>query len=166
MLKQGAEAWKVPGSDSSRRAGRQICNSPVGLFVCLFFSPVQVAPKQFWWRRARVGWRGGVSWTLVPETGESMVWTSLTFFYILQPLPHLPPNHCSGNPRQHILNSNTHCQGYLSCAGSSPNNGSSKNNTICLVLSNFVWWNSMKTYTELRNFMPEMQTFFRNCCLS
>lgn len=55
------------------------------------------------------------------ETEEAMVWPSLTFFYIPQPLPHLPPIHCSGNPRQHILNSNTDCQGYLTCVGSSQN---------------------------------------------
>lgn len=163
MLKQGAEAWKVPGSDSSRRGGGKCATH---LWVCLFFTCAS-CPKAILVEEGEGGLEG---WGLLDsgsrETGESMVWTSLTFFYIPQPLPHLPPNHCSGNPRQHIFNSNTHCQGYLSCAGSSPNNGSSKNNTICLVLSNFVWWNSMKTYTELWNFMPEMQTFFRNCCLS
>lgn len=86
-----------------------------------------------WWRGGRVG-----PTKLLCQGDRRM--HGLAKPYILlytSALPHLPPNHCSGNPRQHILNSNTDCQGYLTCAGSSPNNGSSKNNTICLVSQQF-----------------------------
>lgn len=92
-LKCGTPAQTAPGELGGKR--QLTC----GLFHLHKHPQHSSSGGRWWWGR---GW--GLSKS--SEREGCLTWQSPTFFHTPQPSPHLPVNHCSGNPRQNILSSN------------------------------------------------------------